>query len=59
MVPSRGVLGQRTLETPAIFMTNRHSLPEAEDFTSGFRAQRGPLHDFDNVTHNVPQSSCA
>jgi Tol biopolymer transport system component/C-terminal processing protease CtpA/Prc len=36
--PARTMLGQRTLETPKILVTNQHSLSDAEDFTEGFRA---------------------
>ena len=37
-VPSRSVLGQRSLERPTILLTNQHSLSDAEDFTEGYRA---------------------
>jgi tricorn protease len=36
--PARTLLGQRTLETPKVLVTNQHSLSDAEDFTEGFRA---------------------
>jgi len=36
--PARTMLGQRALESPAILVTNQHSLSDAEDFTEGFRS---------------------
>ena len=36
--PARTQLGQRSLETPTILVTNQHSLSDAEDFTEGYRA---------------------
>jgi tricorn protease len=38
--PSRGVLGQRALESPTILVTNRHTLSDGEDFTEGYRFLR-------------------
>jgi tricorn protease len=35
--PARTVLGQRTLESPTILVTDQHSLSDAEDFTEGYR----------------------
>lgn len=35
--PARSQLGQRSLETPTILVTNQHSLSDAEDFTEGYR----------------------
>ncbi|MDQ1592258.1 MAG: tricorn protease [Pyrinomonadaceae bacterium] len=35
--PARTVLGQRSLESPTILVTNQHSLSDAEDFTEGYR----------------------
>ncbi|CAN5242822.1 S41 family peptidase [soil metagenome] len=35
--PARTQLGQRSLETPTILVTNQHSLSDAEDFTEGYR----------------------
>jgi C-terminal processing protease CtpA/Prc len=35
--PARTTLGQRALESPTILVTNQHSLPDAEDFTEGYR----------------------
>jgi tricorn protease len=37
-VPSRSMLGQRSLERPTILVTNQHSLSDAEDFTEGHRS---------------------
>jgi tricorn protease len=37
-VPSRSVLGQRSLERPTVLVTNQHSLSDAEDFTEGYRS---------------------
>jgi len=37
-IPARSQLGQRSLETPTILLTNQHSLSDAEDFTEGYRA---------------------
>jgi C-terminal processing protease CtpA/Prc len=31
------VLGQRSLESPTILVTNQHSLSDAEDFAEGYR----------------------
>ncbi len=36
--PARTQLGQRSLETPTVLVTNQHSLSDAEDFTEGYRA---------------------
>jgi tricorn protease len=36
-VPARSYLGQRSLESPTILVTNQHSLSDAEDFTEGYR----------------------
>ncbi len=36
--PARGYLGQRSLESPTILVTNQHSLSDAEDFTEGYRS---------------------
>jgi C-terminal processing protease CtpA/Prc len=36
--PARTVLGQRSLESPTILVTNQHSLSDAEDFAEGYRA---------------------
>ena len=36
--PARTQLGQRSLETPTILVTNQHSLSDAEDFAEGYRA---------------------
>ncbi|WP_375446925.1 DPP IV N-terminal domain-containing protein [uncultured Fibrella sp.] len=36
--PARSALGQRSLETPTILVTNQHSLSDAEDFTEGYRS---------------------
>jgi C-terminal processing protease CtpA/Prc len=36
--PARTVLGQRSLESPTILVTNQHSLSDAEDFTEGYRS---------------------
>ncbi|HZH30668.1 MAG TPA: S41 family peptidase [Pyrinomonadaceae bacterium] len=35
--PARTVLGQRSLESPTILVTNQHSLSDAEDFAEGYR----------------------
>jgi tricorn protease len=35
---ARSVLGQRSLESPTILVTNQHSLSDAEDFTEGYRS---------------------
>jgi len=35
--PARSVLGQRSLESPTVLVTNQHSLSDAEDFTEGYR----------------------
>ncbi len=35
--PARSYLGQRSLESPTILVTNQHSLSDAEDFTEGYR----------------------
>ena len=37
-VPSRSILGQRSLERPTVLVTNQHSLSDAEDFTEGYRS---------------------
>ena len=36
--PARSYLGQRSLESPTILVTNQHSLSDAEDFTEGYRS---------------------
>jgi C-terminal processing protease CtpA/Prc len=36
--PARASLGQRTIERPAVLVTNQHTLSDGEDFTEGFRA---------------------
>jgi tricorn protease len=36
--PARTVLGQRSLESPTILVTNQHSLSDAEDFAEGYRS---------------------
>jgi tricorn protease len=42
--PARSVLGQRSLESPTVLVTNQHSLSDAEDFTEGYRTLKlGPV----------------
>lgn len=42
--PARTVLGQRSLESPTVLVTNQHSLSDAEDFTEGYRTLKlGPI----------------
>lgn len=36
--PARLMLGQRSLQTPTVLVTNQHSLSDAEDFSEGYRA---------------------
>jgi C-terminal processing protease CtpA/Prc len=38
--PARSQLGQRSLESPTILVTNQHSLSDAEDFTEGYRSMK-------------------
>ena len=38
--PARSQLGQRSLESPTILVTNQHSLSDAEDFTEGYREMK-------------------
>ena len=35
--PARSILGQRSLESPTILVTNQQSLSDAEDFSEGYR----------------------
>jgi Tol biopolymer transport system component len=42
--PARSILGQRSLESPTVLVTNQHSLSDAEDFTEGYRTLKlGPV----------------
>ena len=59
-VPSRSMLGQRSLERPTILVTNQHSLSDAEDFTEGYRSLKlgtvvgEPTSGWIIYTSNIP-----